>query len=284
MSRFELRWCAALALGSLSFGASAWAGTRFQSTIDTFGVVKTGHFVQVSPGVVGTQSFDFLAEAIEVGSPSHDVQLADFKYVNQDSIPNSVGMPEGPAGSWVWDDPAMYGNEAAMDYFYTSANDYTFRMTVNGLGAFEEAIDGPSDLYPDVVPKVNNYTALQSAVPNMAIPVLFDGFGNVGAVNVVRVAVMDGPTPVWSGQGLNTDTSLDIPGGVLAPNHAYNLFLTYETYQSYADRTAYFPDALAEYTFAYETKLSLVTGVPGAGSVAAFGVGGVWLCRRRRRA
>lgn len=281
--RCEYVWrCAASALGVGVVCASASAGVTFENTVSGFGIFKTGHYVQVSAAVVGTQSYDFLAAFTEENPADHNVQVADFRYVNQDTIPNSVGMLEGPPGVWTWDDPTMFGNESAMDYTYTSANDYTFALTVDGMGVFEEAIDGPSDLYPDVVPRVNDYTALQSVNPVAGVPVTFDGFGNIGGLNLVKVFVKDGPTIVWSGQGLNTDASIAIPGGVLAPNHAYDLFLRYETFQNYNNLTAYFPDALAAYTFRYETKVSLVTTVPGAGSCGVLGVWGVFLSRRRR--
>lgn len=287
MQRMCVSWCAAGAGVVLASSGVAWGGpATFENTVNTFGVIKTGHFVQVDAATVGTQSFDFFAGFTEENPADHNVQLADFKYTNQDAIPNSVGMLEGSPGAWQWADPTMYGNQAAMDYFYTSANDYIFRLHVDGMGAFEESIDGPSDLYPDAVPRVNNYNALQAGVdPTMDVPVTFDGFGSVGGLNqvVVRVVPTGGLVQAWSGSVANTETALSIPGGVLDPSTSYDLYVRYRTFQNYNDRTSVFPDALAAFTFRYETKVTFTTGLPSPGAAAALGVWGCAASRRRRR-
>lgn len=255
----------------------------FEDTVNTFGILKRGNYVQVDAVTVGTQSYDFFAGFTEQPSPAHNVLTADFKYTNMDSIPNSVGIAETSPGAWAWDDPTMYGNEAALSFTYTPANDYIFRLHVDGLGAFEESIDGPTDLYPDAIPRVNNYAALQSADVTSDVPVTFSGFGSVGALNTValRIEPSGSNAVAFSTQGANTDTMLTIPGGALAPNMTYDMFLIYETFQNYNDRTTIFPDALAAYTFRYETRVTFSTvPTPGAITIAALAI---YPFTRRRR-
>jgi hypothetical protein len=268
------------ALTVLAGGGSALAGLTFENTINTFGIIKTGHYVQVNAGTVGTQSYDFFAGATEQNPADHLVQLMDFRHANMDGTPNSQGMAD-VGGAWEFDDSAMYGNEGSLSFEYPSTNDYTFAVTVDGMGVFEEPIDGPNDLYPDVVPKVNNFAALQMADPNADITIQFAGFGNIGGLNLVKATVTDGIGSVWGDQGVNTDTSLTIPGGTLDPNASYDLYLRYETFQNYNDRTFVFPDSLAAFTFRYETKVSLITiPAPGAGAMLMLGAASA---RRRRR-
>jgi hypothetical protein len=256
----------------------------FYDTFQTFGLAKVGHYDQTGPGATVLQYYNFSAGAYQESPSAETVDAIDLSWVDGSAVSHSVSL-SALFPQWSYGDPVSYASEAALTAMYPSANEYDFDIDVAGEGTFTESFDGPDDLYPDTIPMVNNYTALQAADPSSDIMIEFDGYSTGPEANVldIQATVTDGGGYVWGeNTGNSTDTSLTIPAGTLNPGETYYLSLKYEARRLDGGVGTYFPDASVNYSWIYFTDLDLVT-IPEPAAGLMMGLGLLAVLRRRRR-
>lgn len=268
--------------GCVLAAAVGQAHAQYSGVFDGFGLFKDARFEQTGSGVYSTVSYGFTATALEQDPSSETVTAVELNWSDAGGSPRSGTLT--PSGiQWTyWG--GSYANEADLSDVFPDANDYEYLVTMDGIGTVSEVLDGPGDLWPDTVPLVNNYDALQSADPLSDIVVGFDGFSSPADANLrfTTVTILDEHGWVWSDKVANDITSVSIPAGTLAGGVEYEMHLLYES-REYTGGLTTFPDAQRNFEFDYRTVLSLVT-VPAPPSGVAFAGAMVWLARRRRRA
>jgi hypothetical protein len=183
------------------------------------------------------------------------------------TLPNSVqkNFPSGSSGQELLVHET-FASTAALDASYPAGN-YVFEMhTVNDGNQFP-VLNLPATNYPNA-PRLTNYPAAQSVNPATGFTLAWDAFTggtiddrvrlilrDAAAVPVYQLLYPDAVVEEWLD---GTVTAVDIPGGLLEPNHTYLGQLQF--IRVVGINLIGYPGAYGESSYCTQTAFSLITG------------------------
>ena len=237
MRRCHVSACVCAAL--LLVGAALPVRAQF---VSSFGVTKTGYYVQTNDSTPVLDSFDpfeFYVYVVDSG-----LSVIDSAVVMVPSVPpQQIDLLA----------LGLYG----VQYFPTQADldqsfrngAYTFQVTDEDFDFLYETVTLAGNAYP-TIPQLLNYASLQSINTNADLTLQWQPFQGGTTGDVIDVDIEDDTGTVFTSEVDGTVTSVVVPAGTLMGSTTNDVFLTFNKVVDLNSNSAQGEAAYARSTYA----------------------------------